>query len=170
MMDTTECEQEIQIKKKGKQTKKCRRCRNEKPFEQFGKRTYKRGGVAALCLECAPKRGEYVISNKEQEEKLVIRRMLYGAERRARQKGLEFNITKEDIELPDVCPILGIELRKNSGKSSESSYSLDRKDSSKGYIKGNIQVISNRANTLKSNATIEELEKLLEYMKRHKEV
>jgi len=52
------------------------------------------------------------------------------------------------------------------GKVSDNSYSLDRIDPSKGYVKGNVEVISHRANTLKSNATIEELEKVIQYMRK----
>jgi hypothetical protein len=75
------------------------------------------------------------------------------AKYRAKQKGLEFNITKEDIVIPDTCPLLGIPMQ---------SASLDRIDPSKGYIKGNVWVISNRANTLKNDATLSELKTLVE--------
>jgi hypothetical protein len=89
----------------------------------------------------------------------------------ARTLGIEFSITKEDIKevLVDVCPVLGIPLEFNMGKRDRhnyNSYSIDRIDSSKGYVKGNIQVMSKRANTLKSDATLEELEKLVAYMRK----
>ena len=75
------------------------------------------------------------------------------AKYRAKQKGLDFNITKEDIVIPDICPLLGTPMQ---------SPSLDRIDSSKGYIKDNVWVISNRANTLKNDATLTELKTLVE--------
>jgi hypothetical protein len=75
------------------------------------------------------------------------------AKYRAKQKGREFTITKEDIVIPDICPLLGTPMK---------SPSLDRIDSSKGYVKGNVWVISNRANTLKNDATLTELKTLVE--------
>lgn len=88
--------------------------------------------------------------------------ILSRAKYRAKQKGLEFNITKEDIIIPDKCPLLGISLTKNKIIQQGNSPSLDRIDSSKGYIKGNVWVISNRANTLKNDATLQELKTLVE--------
>ncbi len=85
-------------------------------------------------------------------------KLLSTAKARAKSKGLEFSICLEDIDIIDTCPILGIPLR--WGKPNRGDYtspSLDRIDSSKGYIPGNIQVISWRANVLKRDATIEEL-------------
>ena len=76
---------------------------------------------------------------------------------RAKQKGREFNITKEDIVIPDICPLLGTPME---------SPSLDRIDSSKGYIKDNVWVISNRANTLKNDATLTELKTLVENLEK----
>ncbi len=85
--------------------------------------------------------------------------MYTGAKCRAKKKNIEFSISKEDIIIPDVCPILGISIKRNeqSGFHSDSP-SLDRINPDKGYTKDNIRVISNRANLLKSNATIKELE------------
>jgi hypothetical protein len=84
------------------------------------------------------------------------------AKRRAKEKGLEFNIDNTDIDIPILCPILGIPIVKiyTKGKSTgptSNSPSLDRIDNSKGYIKGNVRVISHKANTMKHNATSSEL-------------
>ena len=55
---------------------------------------------------------------------------------------------------PTRCPVLGIRLRKtpNKGKPAASSASIDRIDSRKGYVPGNVRVLSHRANMLKTNA------------------
>lgn len=81
------------------------------------------------------------------------------AKKRARDKGLDFDLEVSDIIIPNFCPYLGIEIRHETGKGSRNPYSpsLDRIDSSKGYIKGNIIVCSWRANFLKSDATFDEL-------------
>ena len=84
------------------------------------------------------------------------------AKYRAKQRGHEFAITKDDIVIPDKCPLLGIPLIKNKTIQQGNSPSLDRKDPTKGYIKGNVWVISNRANTLKNDATLQELKTLVE--------
>lgn len=81
---------------------------------------------------------------------------------RSQKKSLEFNLTAEDIsDNPSVCPVLGIPILRFQGLNSHSSPSVDRMDNNKGYIKGNIRIISKRANSLKSNATLEELELIL---------
>lgn len=77
---------------------------------------------------------------------------------RAQTKGLEFNISVEDIKFPTCCPYLGVELTWVQGQGRlPYNYSLDRIDNGKGYVKGNIQVISCRANTMKQDASEEEL-------------
>ena len=88
------------------------------------------------------------------------------AKGRARRSGVPFNLEPEDIIFPDVCPILGIPLSlNNDGKRKDSTPSLDRVKPSKGYVKGNVKVISWRANRLKNDASLEELEKIVQYMK-----
>ncbi len=80
---------------------------------------------------------------------------------RAIRKGLDFNISINDIVIPEICPVLGIPLTEPS---------VDRVDNSKGYVRGNVQIISNSANTLKGALTIEMCEQLLAYMKAHRGV
>lgn len=84
--------------------------------------------------------------------------MLHRSRSRAKKKGFEHNITIDDIIIPKMCPLLNIPLFKGQECVIPNSPTLDRIDSSKGYIKGNVWVISYKANTIKSNATIEELE------------
>lgn len=89
--------------------------------------------------------------------------MFHRSKSRALAKGLEHTITVEDIKIPDTCPLLGIKLKDNTGNGKgncQDSPSLDRLDSDKGYTLDNIWVISNRANEIKSNATLEELEQI----------
>ena len=87
------------------------------------------------------------------------KRLLWAARRRAKDKGLAFDIEESDIVVPSHCPILGIPLvnSRPRGDSRKDIASLDRIDNSKGYVKGNIEVISWLANTMKQNASKEEL-------------
>lgn len=89
------------------------------------------------------------------------------ASRRATSLGVPFGITVDDIEIPDVCPVLGIEIRIDArGGFNPSSPSLDRVIPELGYVPGNVRVISNRANLLKRDATLAELEALVAYVRR----
>jgi hypothetical protein len=83
---------------------------------------------------------------------------------RAKKQGIEFSIDATDIKIPSTCPILGIPIFKefkgkgNSNKGPRyTSPSLDRIDNTKGYVKGNVHIISNKANVMKSSASPEEL-------------
>ncbi|MFL6758565.1 hypothetical protein [Sphingomonas sp.] len=83
------------------------------------------------------------------------------ARKRAQNRRLDFTIRREDIITPDVCPVLGIPLVVGSDRS-PASPSLDRIDPSLGYVPGNIRVISDRANRLKSNRSLAHLLRLAE--------
>jgi hypothetical protein len=87
------------------------------------------------------------------------------AKNRARIQKVPFDLVPEDIIIPEVCPVFGITLKISEGKRTDNSPSLDKIIKEKGYVKGNISIISWRANRLKSDASREELEKLLEYVK-----
>lgn len=89
--------------------------------------------------------------------------LLSSARRRAKKKGIDFNIEISDISIPAVCPVLGVALDRTADKWGDNSPSLDRRDPSKGYVKGNVRVISLRANRLKNDATPQELWNLYLY-------
>ena len=85
---------------------------------------------------------------------------------RAAGKGLPFDLTEADISIPTHCPVLGIPLVTGLGRGLRSNApSLDRFIPELGYVRGNVEIISYRANVLKSNATLEEHEKLTAWMR-----
>lgn len=88
-----------------------------------------------------------------------------GAKVRARKCNVPFAITIDDFEIPTRCPILGIELKQNIGKISAASPSLDRIVPALGYVPGNVAVLSNRANSIKNNATYNELIAIAKWLK-----
>lgn len=91
--------------------------------------------------------------------------MFYLAKQRAKERGLEFTIELEDLNIPELCPVLGIPLKFKEGRNNAPS--LDRVDPEKGYTKDNIQIISTKANQLKSNATLPQLKQLVNYVEEH---
>jgi hypothetical protein len=87
--------------------------------------------------------------------------------KRGKKSKKDCNIDITDIEIPEYCPYLNIKLSTDIKDCyNDNYYSIDRIDSSKGYVKGNIQIISRLANTMKNNATIEQLLVFAENIKR----
>lgn len=97
---------------------------------------------------------------REYYRRKLKNRLLNAARARARKQNLEFDLTENDIILPRFCPLLGVEMFVTESRrgSKDCSFSLDRIDSTKGYIKGNVWIISHKANTMKSSSTLQEFE------------
>jgi len=77
--------------------------------------------------------------------------------KRSIDNNLPFNITIEDIVIPDFCPILGIPIKRSDKYQSNNSPSIDKFIPELGYVKGNVWIVSAKANRLKSNLNKEEL-------------
>lgn len=92
--------------------------------------------------------------------------MFHAASSRAKKAGLPFNITQDDVVIPVKCPVLGIPLFKGTGKLGDNSPTLDRVVCELGYTKGNVVVISHRANRIKQDATLPELRALACWLQR----
>lgn len=132
-------------------------CGNQKVIGGHLLRDGKTKSCGCLGLESKTKHGMY----KSPECSL-----LYSARRRAKANGMEFSLTLGDIKIPKHCPILGIELI-HSNKTNANSPSIDRIDNDKGYTADNIAIISYRANGLKSNMSLDIMEKIESYIIQH---
>ena len=110
-----------------------------------------------LCPSCNSSRVK-----AQPSEKKMLRR----AKARAKKNAIVFSIQLEDVHIPVTCPILDIPLVEHKGSSGgrDNSPSLDRIDNTQGYIQGNVWVISQLANKMKSNASDEELEKFAKWV------
>jgi hypothetical protein len=179
-----DCQKEYALKyAKENPNKICVKCNTEKLISEFPKAPNSLKGVNNSCNECnRPRMKSYwdktkAISNENRKVKNLsltkihelrrrsrqsrethfIQRMFTRAKQRSLKNNLEFNIELNDIIIPEKCPLLNIKLVFGTKDNYKFSPSLDRIDSSKGYIKGNIQVISMLANTMKNNASKEQL-------------
>lgn len=117
-------------------------------FERVGKDTMR------ICKACNTER----VKCKSPESKMLAR-----AKTRAKSRGIEFNISLDDIYIPEWCPIMDFKLEVHKGRLQKNSPSLDRIDPDKGYVKGNVWVISYLANAIKGQATPEELATFVNY-------
>ena len=81
------------------------------------------------------------------------------------RSGVEFSVSFGELEFPTHCPVLGIELDYFADGRAENAVTFDRLDSSKGYVSGNVAIISWRANRIKNNGTAEEHQKIADFMR-----
>jgi hypothetical protein len=166
------------------QTKTCSACKKKLPFFSFSKNLAAKDGLQYKCRPCdieyqkqrrennkdkVLEYGREYQQNRRESFEYRLQMLLNASRQRAKLKNREHTITLEDIkELYPVdgkCPVFGFELEFNTAGFRETSPSIDRIDSNKGYTKDNIQVISWKANRLKAYATVEDLEILVAFMK-----
>lgn len=103
-------------------------------------------------------REKYLEQKRQDFLRGYIKHKLTQCKKRALEKGLDFNLTEKDIIIPEKCPILEVPLVIGKCSNYEYSPSIDRIDNSKGYVRGNIQIISKKANSMKNCASYEELQ------------
>lgn len=90
---------------------------------------------------------------------------------RCELKNMPYNLTNKDLYeiAPETCPVLGIPLVYPDGTKkrvvNRNSATMDRLYPNKGYVKGNVVVISMAANLIKSNASSVEVQQVAEWMR-----
>jgi len=135
---------------------KCRSCNRDKLAEDFSKHGSTMNGFdTSSCKQCK-------VSKHKWSNVSIQKRIFNRIKSRASRKNIEFNLELSDIIIPEKCPVYNHIFIYND---TDWTYSVDRIDNSKGYTKENIQIISNKANRLKNNASVEDIEILLNWMK-----
>lgn len=169
--------------------KQCFQCKQILSVKMFNKNKSKIDGLEHVCRSCrADRRAKYYANGgKEHKQsyckanpvKTITSSIVRGARNRAKDKNLPFDIdldyvrsmVGENAELASHCPVFGIPLdwscmRNNGYGALPNSPSLDRIDPERGYVKGNIKIISFRANQIKNDASHQELKLVAAYLGR----
>lgn len=145
-------------------------------FTPMDPMTHKAKKRCPACVEAEILAGRYS-REKNRLRKRVTRsnrddakKLWHSVRNRAATKGVHFTLALEDIVVPDECPVLKKPIIPASiGGVNPMMPSVDRHIPEKGYTKDNIVIMSHRANSLKSNATFEEIEALYLYLRSKRE-
>jgi hypothetical protein len=165
-------------------TKTCNRCKEEKLLSEFSLNNKAKDRLQYRCRACDIKyQAQRRDANKDQfteysrkyqrgrrqDFEYRLRMLLNASKQRAKLNDREHNINVEDIKAiypaDGRCPIFGIKLQFNKAGFRDSSPSIDRIDSTKGYTRDNIQVISWKANRIKGASSLQDLEMMVAYLK-----
>ena len=166
----------------GDHVKICKGCNRELPHSAFNKDNARPDGLRSRCRECAAayfqskykdpewkkqhnarsKQWRETLKSEAPEDLWAIDATA-NAKQRAKRGAFLCDIDVDYVRslVVNTCPLLGLPIVYDQTKLSDRSPTLDRKNPALGYTRGNLAVISHRANRLKSDSTIEELEKLL---------
>ena len=138
----------------------CTKCKCE--FQSYDK------GKNSYCKPCKAEymKGWYKKANFNEEQRLLIKksRMVQSARKRSVRFNVPFDMCRDDFEIPSTCPALGILMPNNNKIIQYNSPTIDRIIPELGYIKGNIVVISMKANLIKTNATYKEIRSVSDWL------
>ena len=164
--------------------KNCRTCKQSKPKTEFWLQDRRTGLLQGECKICMRYRNnawqrqnkliseERVMKNNELTKRKrkynPAKSWYFGTKARAKKGNLVFELAPEDFIIPVTCPVLGIPIESRMGYGKvggrhDGSPSVDRIDNSEGYTPENTIIVSFRVNRLKSDASIEELRKIVEF-------
>jgi hypothetical protein len=164
--------------------KRCRSCGETKPVTQFWKNGFRKSGTQmwqAECRTCMRSRNsKWCRDNRSAAEvtdavslsrqRHPLKQMFRAAKARSKRKGFPFDLILDDVlPVPEVCPVLGIPLAWTiaTGKGvSDGTPSLERIVPKLGYVRGNVVIISYRANILRKDATLDEMQMMVKFYER----
>ena len=134
------------------------------------------------CKDCIRHRvikkiiGGWVVALGKDSRKHRMHNTLKAIKMKAKRRGIPFDISVADLDMPKLCPVFGVEIfydkRKllmdgGSIRNHPQIPSIDRLIPELGYVKGNVFVMSLKANIVKNNGTAEEHEKIAAFMRKN---
>ena len=139
----------------------CRTCKN------LASEKHRKENRTEYNEYCKKKKKESYSKEKRRQDYLknINKEIFYAAKQRAKVKNIPFTISLDDVIIPERCPVFDIPL---DSRNRYHAPTLDRIDNDLGYIKGNVDVISSKANRLKNNGSIEDFKKIIQYMEKWK--
>jgi hypothetical protein len=166
--------------------KRCTKCNLEKPETEFHRRG--KSGLHAECKTCrcarereGGKRRYYADLDRSRETNREKRRkerqtmetwcaqIISPIRRRAAEQNLPFDLDAGYLRsiwpANNLCPVLYTEFLFGREKGNNAGPSVDRRVPEKGYVRGNVTILSYRANRLKCDATPSELLAVIDYVK-----
>lgn len=162
--------------------KTCRQCGVTKSTDEYWKKSSYRDGLDPLCRTCSAafqrqwrKENPKIVqqyhklhdAKRRTSDPLYYVKKIYGElKRRSVSRKVPFDLSLEDVlPVPQVCPVLGVPMLPGSGH--DYTPSLDKVIPSLGYVRGNVVWMSNRANRIKNDATLEELTSVTAWLRQH---
>ena len=145
--------------------RKCVACGEDLPRRSRSDRKYcsSRCGNNTRGSDWRAENKEKIKAKNKKDNLYTEKRIHVRIKSKCKREEIPFDLDITDIVIPSHCPILGMAITPNHGRQGyyPDSPSLDRINPKGGYLKGNVRIISNRANMLKSNATAEEMRLIL---------
>lgn len=160
----------------------CTCCDKTLPANDFYKNKFRKSGRTAHCIVCqadkwrkyqtGPKYGKCIevakarkrrmkLENPKHEWAKMVRQAMSQRSRKRGDQSTDIDLDWILENAPTHCPLLGTELNYgNGGTVSANSAVIDRIDNNIGYRQSNCWVISMKANRIKTNATLPEIEML----------
>lgn len=139
--------------------KVCPSCWKKKASRHFGIAISNAKGLSPYCKPCVRQ------IHRKYRRANIADQLIRTARTRAKASGLKFNLRRGDIEIPKYCPALGIPLKVGPGVLHHNSPTLDRVECRKGYVRGNVMVVSYLANAIKRDAKPEQIMKVAVFYK-----
>lgn len=141
----------------------CTKCKEEKSDDDFSSDKSKKHGLTFQCKTCRASYAKYT------RKKNPFAKMLAAKKHICKVKGLPFDLDQEYLEsiYTETCPIFGVKMiqMNSDDPRHDDNATLDRMIPEKGYVKGNVTFICFRANRIKSDASLEEIQKIISWMK-----